>query len=875
MKLSLGHRIFIAFSGLLVLILATIAGITYYRGNNIAERAVADALDNIRTVQERYESQRFWQLGLISEMFASDPYFSSYVAEAAGSELDFGGEGVDSDSIFDLLSERQQDLGFDIAMVLNDVGEVIARTDGSELIQEDISGAVEDLSGDSLVGSAIESLELTTGYWFREELAYQVAVVPLADQNDLVGFLLTGLVINNQLANDIKKISGSELIFLEDIEGSLKTVASTFDLEESDGVMLDYGKIKAAVDAEPIEIQIANKRWLASVAHAGSLQSGGLTIALTSIDEAFADFRAIQKALLIVMAISILLALPLSLMISRGVLAPVRRLAEAAQAAARGNYQQTFKSDGKDEVARLTGAFDSLLSDLREKSDMEGYMSELAKYLPDSLEVSGVKGKGGNERTPSKRGDFSLLGLDLRRFAKKANETAPQEVMNIFNASVNNIDVLAKAYSGRVLAVVGHRVLVLFEGQESYKQALVVAGNVLATMHSDGEGIAAAVVNGDAVLGTAELGENSKENIVGMLVYQLERLLQETVSGQIFVTPNLREEVKSEHPEIEFFASQGLVSKKKFYALKSVDGEVFNIESEEETMQGTQVTQGGSVVKTRVHVAPGTSLGGRYEIISELGAGGMGVVYKAHDNELNDLVALKMLKLSGLEGAAEFLEAMKSEIRLARKITHPTILRTYDYGELEGVPYISMEYVRGLTLKYLLEQSGKLPYSAGIRIAKQVAAGLQTAHEQSVLHRDIKPENIILEQSGNAKIMDFGIARQVKGPGLGELEGLVVGTPRYAAPEQLRGETVDMRADIYSAGIVFYQMCTGKVPFSMRNFEKLVEAKSTQAPTRPSHYWPEIPPDVEELILCAIATDPAERFASAQALLEALEKLRV
>lgn len=867
MKLSLGHRIFLAFSGLLIVVLISIAGITYYRGNAIAEQAVAKALENISTVQKSYESQRFWQLGLISDLFASDPYFSSYVAEASGGELDFGAE-VDSHSIVDLLAERQADLGFDIAMVLNDAGEVIARTDGRELLSE-------DLSADPLVGPAIESLELTTGYWFQKDGAYQIAIVPLADQNDLVGFLLTGLVIDNRLANDIKKISGSELMFMQNVEGSLFTVASTLNEEELDNLMVGDQEIKAALGGEPVQIKIAGKNWLASVKHAGIPELGGLTVALTSVDEALADFYAIQKALLIITAVSIFLALPLSLGISRGVLAPVRRLSEAAQAAARGNYQQSFEADGRDELARLTGAFDTLLSDLREKSDMEGYMSDLAKYLPDTLEQGSTKNRNKNDRQVSKRGAFALLGLDLRRFAKKATETAPQEVMNIFNASVNNIDVLAKAYGGRTVAVVGHRVLVVFEGYDDYKRALVVAGNVLATLMNEGEGIAAAVVYGDAVLGSAELGEDSSENVVGMLVYQLERLLQETVSGQIFITPSLQEEIKNEHPEIKFLASQGLVSKKKFYALKSVDGEVFNVEGEEETMQGTQVTQGGTVIRTRVHVAPGTSLGGRYEIISELGSGGMGVVYKAHDNELNDLVALKMLKLSGIEGAAEFLEAMKSEIRLARKITHPTILRTYDYGELEGVPYISMEYVRGLTLKYLLDQSGKTPYSAVIRIAKQVAAGLQTAHEQSVLHRDIKPENIILEQNGNAKIMDFGIARQITGPGLGELEGLVVGTPRYAAPEQLRGETVDVRADIYSAGIVLYQMCTGKVPFSMRKFEKLVEAKSTQAPTRPSHYWQEIPTDAEELILRAVATEAADRFASAQELLEALEKLKV
>ena len=316
--------------------------------------------------------------------------------------------------------------------------------------------------------------------------------------------------------------------------------------------------------------------------------------------------------------------------------------------------------------------------------------------------------------------------------------------------------------------------------------------------------------------------------------------------------------------------SVGLASKNKFYALKPVDANVFGVQGQGDTLQATQVSPEGQTLVTKVHIAPGMSLGGRYEIISELGSGGMGVVYKAHDHELNDLVALKMLKMSAFEGEDEYLEAMKSEIRLARKITHPNVLRTYDYGELDGVPYISMEYVRGLTLKYLLSQRGNIPYSAGLRIAKHLAAGLQAAHEQGVLHRDIKPENVILEQNGNAKLMDFGIARQVGGA----KENVILGTPRYAAPEQLKGGKLDARADIYAAGVLMYQMYTGTFPFVGGGFEKLAAVKNTEDPTPPSTHWRDIPKPLEELIMRCIARDPADRVKDAEALLVGLEALR-
>ena len=865
MKLTLGHRIFFAFSGLLIIILGLAAGITYYRGNAIAERAVISSLENIRTVQQGFESRRFQQLELISEIFASDPYFSSYVAEAAGSDLGLGGE-VDTQSIVDLLIERQQDLGFDFAMVLNGDGEAIAHTDEEEVIGT-------DMSSDALVGSVIESLESATGYWFREEGIFQVAVVPLADQEDLVGFLLTGLVVDNKFANEIKNISGSELVFLTNIDNKLKAIVSTLNDEDLALLIANNVSINSALGKEPIEIELTYGVWLATIASTSDVDSNGLTIALTSIDKAAADFRAIENVLLIVTAISILLALPLSLLISRGVLAPVRRLAVAAQTAARGNYQQRFEAnEGKDELAQLTSSFDILLSDLREKSDMQGYMTDLAKYLPDSVENKSSNLPEINFTTEA--GNFSLLGIDLRRFAKQADKMGPEEVFSLLNASLKNIHLIGKAHGGHLIGMLGHIVVIIFKGQDEHKRALSTAGAVLNSLMSKGEGIAAAVSDGHAVIGSALLGERHSENILGSSVLQLNRLLDESVSGYIFITPTLLKRLTSETPDFKAIVGKGAVSKGKFYCLKPNDVDQFEVESEGETLHGTQFTEGGGTALKRIHIVPGMSLGGRYEIISELGAGAMGVVYKAHDHDLNDLVALKMLKVSDVEGADAFLEAMKSEIKLARKITHPAVLRTYDYGELDSVPYISMEYVRGLTLKYLLKQSEKMPYSAGLRIAKQVAAGLQAAHDQGVLHRDIKPENVILEHNGNAKIMDFGIARHESGEGLGELEGSIVGTPRYAAPEQLRAEKVDVRADIYSTGVLIYHMYTGMFPHKAKSMQRLIKVKSTDEPTPPSEYWKEIPPELEELIMKCIARKPSDRIKSAEELLSALEKLR-
>lgn len=867
MNLNLTHKIFIAFTALLVIVLGVTAGITYFRGNAIANKSVISTLENIRTVQKSIETQRFYQLGLISEIFASDPYFSSYVAEAAGDDLGIGGE-VDTASIVDLLVERQEELGFDFAMVLDAEGEVIAHSNDDEFV-----GA--DLTSNALVNETIESLESSSGYWLSDESIFQIAVVPLADQQDLVGFLLTALLVNTEFVQQIKEISGAELVFVN-TEEEFQSLVSTIGKKELESLLSNKEVLLSALDKEPIEVKINNNLWLASVSNADEEKSNAITIALTSLDEAFADFRAIEKVLLISIAISILLALPISLIISRGVTAPVRRLAKAAQSAARGDYQQSFESQGKDEIAHLTTAFDVLLSDLREKDDMEGYMSDLAKYLPESIDD---KGRGVGSKTmldiqSSSYGVSTLVAIELRRFAKQADQMEPNEVFTIFNANLMNIDSLAKAYDGSVVGIIGHTVMVVFSGDDNHKRALTMAGNTLNSLMSQGEGIAIAIVQGNTVMGVANINEKNITNCIGSSVYQVDRFLRETISGHIFISPGIYELIKKEKPDFKPLVAKGLSKTKNYYALKTDAANIFSVQAEGETLKTTQVSKDGRVLNRTLHVAPGMSLGGRYEIISELGSGGMGVVYKAHDHELNDLVALKMLKIVDAESSAAFLSAMKSEIRLARKITHPAVLRTFDYGELDGFPYISMEYIRGLTLKYLISQRGAIPYSAGLRISKQLAAGLQAAHTEGILHRDIKPENIILEPNGNAKLMDFGIARQVTGSGLGTLEGAVMGTPRYAAPEQLQGLKVDERADIYSAGVLMFQMYTRKFPFSAKTLDQMISMKTTKDPDSPAKYWEDIPLELEELIMNCIARDPAERLATAEILLERLEMLR-
>jgi HAMP domain-containing protein len=268
----------------------------------------------------------------------------------------------------------------------------------------------------------------------------------------------------------------------------------------------------------------------------------------------------------------------------------------------------------------------------------------------------------------------------------------------------------------------------------------------------------------------------------------------------------------------------------------------------------------------------GHRFAGRYDIQGVLGKGGMGIVYRAHDRDLDDAVAIKTLRGEALSADPTLLDRFKQEIRLARRITHPNILRTHDLGETGGLRYLSMEFVKGLTLKQLVEAGDILPTPVGLRIAKQICAGLAAAHEVGVIHRDIKPQNILIESTGGLKIMDFGIARLKEERGM-TAEGTVVGTPDYMSPEQARGNALDFRSDIYSTGVVLYEVFTGTLPFEGDTPLAVVLKHIQEAPPSPQARNPKIDPKISQIVLKCMQKDPKSRYQSVNELYEALTKV--
>jgi serine/threonine-protein kinase len=292
----------------------------------------------------------------------------------------------------------------------------------------------------------------------------------------------------------------------------------------------------------------------------------------------------------------------------------------------------------------------------------------------------------------------------------------------------------------------------------------------------------------------------------------------------------------------------------------------------DETLLATRVSGGGPTGSSYDEPQIGTLFAGRYEIQSVLGKGGMGIVYKAHDRELDDLVAIKTLRGEVLSADPSLLDRFKQEIRLARRITHSNVLRTHDLGESNGLRFLSMEFVKGLTLKHLLETGEILPTPVGLRIAKQVCAGLAAAHEVGVIHRDIKPQNIIIEPTGGLKIMDFGIARLTEDRGM-TATGTVIGTPDYMSPEQARGLPLDYRSDIYSTGVVLYEVFTGSLPFEGDSPLAVVLKHVNDPPPLPQSKNPRIDPKIAAIVMKCMEKDAGARFQSVGELYEALAKV--
>ena len=285
---------------------------------------------------------------------------------------------------------------------------------------------------------------------------------------------------------------------------------------------------------------------------------------------------------------------------------------------------------------------------------------------------------------------------------------------------------------------------------------------------------------------------------------------------------------------------------------------------------GTQLPsiEGSAVTETmeapKEELTRGTTFAGRYEIIEELGKGGMGKVYRVEDTKLKQEVALKLIKPE-IASDKKTIERFRNELKTARMIAHKNVCRMFDLGEAEGEHFITMEFVRGEDLRGLIRRIGLLPAGKSTTIAKQICEGLSEAHRLGVVHRDLKSNNIMIDKEGNVRIMDFGIARSLEAKGLTGA-GVMIGTPEYMSPEQVEGKETDQRSDIYSLGVILYEMVTGRVPFEGDTPFSIAVKHKSEIPTNPKELNAQTPDSLNKVILRCLEKDREKRYQSADEL---------
>jgi serine/threonine-protein kinase len=265
----------------------------------------------------------------------------------------------------------------------------------------------------------------------------------------------------------------------------------------------------------------------------------------------------------------------------------------------------------------------------------------------------------------------------------------------------------------------------------------------------------------------------------------------------------------------------------------------------------------------------GTLFADRYEIIEELGRGGMGKVYRAEDKKIKQEIAIKLIKPE-IASNKKTLERFSHELKTARKIRHKNVCAMYYLGDEKGTHYITMEFVKGEDLKKLIRKMGQFSTAQVIPIMEQICEGLAEAHRQGVIHRDLKPQNIMVDEDGNAQIMDFGIARSPESNDITS-RNMMIGTPEYMSPEQVEGKEIDQRSDVYSLGIVMYEMITGRVPFEGDTPFTVGVKQKSEIPKSPKEFNNQIPENLNRLILRCLEKDKDKRFQSAEELTSALK----
>jgi serine/threonine-protein kinase len=891
-------------TGLLIIIVAGIAvGITIERASQIAHRTINASISSAAKLFRDFEHQRLDRLVTSAEAVGHDPTFSAYIQDGlhpaatpaaavagavASAAVPAGTPATplppDFASLSDQIATRQEELGVDLVVLFDEAGRAVTRTD-----EANVSGTVHEIES-PLIRQLVDdaSIASVSGVVGTADKLYHVAIAPVGagSNNVRVAYVLLGYAMNDKFANRIAESTNAGVMFVSKAGALIRSGnAPSFTMQQMSGAqeVLRTGK---SLPPSNVEIDRATYVVTGDPLRSGG-QTAGAAMFVRSLDSELAPFREIEHSLLAGGGAALLLAFILSWFIARRVTRPIEQLAGIAQAVTAGDLSVHPELDRSDEVGILGRSFEKMITALRDKAEIE----ELYEAMAAKSEEREALGAGARAVELPALEEGTILVTDLRGLPATVGEGDAASVIGAVARVLKMMEAEVGRQDGIVREIVGHRLVSVFRGERGIIHAIRAARAINEELASGDSKMSLGVglATGEFITGSVDLSEERGLVIVGnapllALLFAwhaptgfayVSYETAEAAGGEILASAQ-REDVRLKwlaHPMPVASLPLANLTTGVMRSLGDAGDSAATIRLGATPPTATTLPD----MAAQQDLVPGSLFANRYRIDQILGRGGMGVVYKATDTQLDELVAIKTLPGDVMSRSPEDVERFKREIRLARKITHRNVLRTYDYGEADGVYFISMECVRGYTLADLLaEASGnRMVPRVAMGIARQISRGLQAAHEQGIIHRDIKPQNVLIDHKGEVKLMDFGIARMAEAHEGMTQQGLIVGTPHYMSPEQVQGKTLDPRSDVYSMGVMIYEMVVGEKPFNSSSLTGVLTAHITEAPQPAIERRPEIGREINAIIMRCLAKDPTLRYDDAGKLLKALDDVKV
>jgi HAMP domain-containing protein/predicted Ser/Thr protein kinase len=896
---------------LILFVVAVAIGITIERANAIARKTVDESISSAARLFKTFERLRLDKLELGAQQLGKTPSFHAYVQAALAGPTSApeipsrngpqAGPGtssgtIDFASIIDQLLQNQTLLGSDLMMLLDDQGRLIARTDHPAIA----SGSAQDLyESMPLVRQIVDdaTIDKVSGVILLDGKLYHAALAPLSvgANNIRIAYIVNAYAIDDAFANSIAESARAGVVFVPAPDRGTPPAIARSSGAPSYGSMQQMGAVERIIGsgkvAPPSTVEIDRGAYVMTGQPLTSKdRTVGAAIFVRSLDRELAPFREIRAALLIGGGIALLLAFILSWFVARRLTRPIEELATIAQSVTAGDYDVRPNISRSDEVGILGRSFAKMITALRDKAELEELYEQMAARSAEREAHPAVL------QAP-RLDEGTILVTDLRGLPPVVGSGDAASVIARVEKAIRLQETEITRQEGQVRGVEGHRLISIFPGERGIVHAIRAARAIdkKLAMQADQAtpmGIAAGIATGEFVSGSVSLPRESGWAMVGNApllallfagqaptgVAYISYETAQTAGGDILAS-SVREEVRLKWLPQSLFVASIPLETVTTQMIRSIDSGVST--STAATMR-LDVTAPGSTAPSATassvfgsDLSPGTLFANRYLVEQILGRGGMGVVYRANDRQLDETVAIKTLPGDVMSRTPEDLERFKREIRLARKITHRNVLRTFDYGEADGVYFISMEYVRGYTLSELLQESPQMSMRVAMGVGRQICRGLQAAHEQGIIHRDIKPQNVLIDHRGEVKLMDFGIARMTESAEGMTQAGLVVGTPHYMSPEQVQGRALDARSDVYSMGIMIYEMLCGRRPFEAPALMAVLTAHITETPRPAIEIRPELDPEINRIVMKCLAKDPRQRYANAGELLSDLDQVQI